>query len=211
MQIFSSSLPVVFCLGLCCTYSFLKMYGVFFTQKVFIYPFFIASGFLSSSETTPSFKCIHTSFLAVFMDPVLKIRAFTHVEFSWFRVRGVDLIQSFSNKLALWKAVWALCFVSGLSVPFGRLACLVGDSIQQSIVCCLQGEVGTLLPLCACRRLARFSRCMCRPVCRLAAGLVLGPEERTEQKDWTVNPKHLHLDKFYFGVVPSELDYEIIP
>lgn len=62
-----------------------------------------------------------------------------------------------------------------------------------------------LSPLYASRRLAKYSCCMCRTVCRLAAGLFLGPEEGTEQKDLSANPKHLHLDKFYFGVVPSEL------
>lgn len=44
-----------------------------------------------------------------------------------------------------------------------------------------------------------------------AAQLFLVPEEQPDQKYLLANPKHLCFYKFYFVVVPSEVDYEIIP
>ena len=101
------------------------------------------------------------------------------------------------------------CFRTFFSVrPVGLAS---GRSHPEEHCLLSMAAVGTPSLLCASRRLAKYSRCMCRTVCRLTSGLVLGPVEGTEQKDWEVNPKHLHLVQFYFGVVLSELDYEIIP
>lgn len=66
-------------------------------KRLLFIHFSLHLGFCHSQKPHPGFECIHTSSLMVFMVPVLIIRALTHVEFSWFKVQGVDPIQSFSK------------------------------------------------------------------------------------------------------------------